>query len=195
MSLKERIKVMPNWQKTLSANTALWKKTHKLYLEAFDAPTDPVLAKKLAKLKKNKKLPPEIHKELFGYDGFLVGLGQMSLNLESHGGLYRLHSHLNHDCDPNVSVRHFEAAQPGKITVIAKRDISPGEELLITYVNPTNDVRQRRRELKEWGFGECHCPRCMEEAKGIPTSENSGEAADVMDPDELENELRGFLGV
>lgn len=58
----------------------LWKTSHELYVQAFDVPSDPVSAKKLAKLKKNKVLPEDVHKELFEFENFLVNLGKMSLS-------------------------------------------------------------------------------------------------------------------
>ncbi|KAG8912598.1 SET domain-containing protein 5 [Tulasnella sp. 417] len=189
LSLKERVKVLPNWQTTALADQQLWRRAHKLFVEALDKRTNTDSAKKLHKLKKNKNLPPAIHEELFSYDGFLLGLGKMSLNLESHGALYRLHSHLNHSCSPNVSVQHpLLDTQPAKISVVAKRPIARGEELMVTYVNPRNSLKKRRRELKEWGFGECQCERCLEEEKA-----REGKEGD--DEDDLEDELRGFLGV
>ncbi|KIO26379.1 hypothetical protein M407DRAFT_24343 [Tulasnella calospora MUT 4182] len=189
LSLKERVKVLPNWQTTALADQQLWRRAHKLYVEALDKPSNPDAAKKLSKLKKNKTLPPAIHEELFGYDSFLIGLGKMSLNLESHGALYRLHSHLNHSCSPNISVQHpFLDTQPAKISVVAKRPLARGEELTVTYVNPRNSLKKRRRELKEWGFGECQCERCLEEEKEREGKEDDAE-------DDLEDELRGFLGV
>ncbi|KAG8952153.1 SET domain-containing protein 5 [Tulasnella sp. 424] len=189
LSLKERVKVLPNWQTTALADQQLWRRAHKLYVEALDKPSDSGAAKKLSKLKKNKALPPAIHDELFSYESFLVGLGKMSLNLESHGALYRLHSHLNHSCSPNISVQHpLIDTQPAKISIVAKRPIASGEELTVTYVNPRNSLKKRRRELKEWGFGECQCERCLEEEK-------MREGKEEGDEDDLEDELRGFLGV
>jgi SET domain len=110
--------------------------------------------------------------------------------MEAHGGLYVLHSHLNHSCTPNVSVRHITRNQTPRITVIAKSAIPEGEELVVSYVDPSQDVWTRRRMLKEWGFGTCLCERCVREAE-------SGKAAGqgVEQKAELEDELRGFLGV
>ena len=75
--------------------------------------------------------------------------------------------------------------------MIAKRDISAGEELFITYVNPAGSVQVRRKELKEWGFGECNCERCVQEAAQLGADDQ-----DVEDGvSALEDELRGFLMV
>ena len=40
-----------------------------------------------------------------------------------------LHSHLNHVCAPNLSVRHLDQRNAlSRITVVAKADIASGEE-------------------------------------------------------------------
>lgn len=111
-------------------------------------------------------------------------------DMEAHGGLYVLHSHLNHSCSPNVSVRHSEQRTAlSRITVLAKQDLNPGEELFITYVNPVLPLEQRRRQLLEWGFGICPCFRCLEEEK------NPSRAAAGKESNDLENELKAGLGV
>ncbi|KAG8933651.1 SET domain-containing protein 5 [Tulasnella sp. 418] len=184
MSMKERVKLLPNWQASAPTSESLWKQAHSLFLQAFDKPDDPVHSKKLSKLKKGNWIPAEMYDELLGYEGFLRGLGKMSLNLGAYGGIYALHSHLNHCCAPNVSARHFDP-ELGRITVIAKKPISPGTELLVSYVDPSNKVRKRQRELREWGFGICKCEKCVEDEK--LEGDDAGEG--------LEDELRGFLGV
>lgn len=137
-----------------------------------------------------------------------------SLDLESHGGLFPLHSHLNHACTPNVSVRHIpsdgsssplHAPNPARITLIPVSPIQKGEELLVSYVNPSLGLQERRNELRAWDFGVCQCKRCLEEEKnGESRSEpvRGGDGAriketrkDTVDGTGLEDELRGFLGV
>ena len=112
-------------------------------------------------------------------------------DLEAHGGLYVLHSHLNHSCDPNISVRHLDQRTAlSRITVIARREIKPGEELFITYVNPGLPLKPRQKQLMEWGFGICNCARCMTEeqdpTREVPTNSVSND---------LEQELKAGLGV
>jgi SET domain-containing protein len=107
--------------------------------------------------------------------------------MEAHGGLYMLHSHINHSCSPNVSVRHIIPNNIQRITVIARRAIEPGEELVASYVDPSGDLWKRRRELKEWGFGICKCQRCLEEEKVAPPEDK--------ETVQLEDEVRGFLGI
>ncbi|OCH92551.1 SET domain-containing protein [Obba rivulosa] len=186
LGMEERAK--GEWMKGAEPDRATWKRAYQLFIQAFREPADDAHKKKLARLLK-KPLSPAIADELFDYNAFLRGLGRMSLNLEAHGGLYVLHSHLNHACVPNTSVRHLDQRTAlARITVIARRDIAPGEELLITYVNPALPLAQRRREIAEWGFGRCACVRCVQE-------EESGEGGAEAEVDELERELKAGLGV
>jgi hypothetical protein len=98
-----------------------------------------------------------------------------------------------------------------RITVIAKEDIEPGEELCITYVNPQLRVRSRQNELEAWGFGKCTCARCVKEEKeerikeqqkqrtksesGTTAEDANGEEKEEMDMAVLEKELKAGLGV
>ncbi|KAF8889109.1 SET domain-containing protein [Infundibulicybe gibba] len=145
-----------------------WKEAYQLYLRAFkvDEPAKTEAEKrKLSKILKNP-LQPELERYLFDYDAFLRGLGKMNLNLEAHGGLYPLHSHLNHSCSPNISVRHLdERTALSRITMIAIRDVREGEELLVTYVDPKTGYKERQKKLVDWGFGKCVCPRCVDESQ------------------------------
>ncbi|TFY54800.1 hypothetical protein EVG20_g9558, partial [Dentipellis fragilis] len=119
------------------------------------APARPEQQKKLARIL-NRAPPPDVAAAFFTYDGFLRSLGRMSLNLEAHGGLYTLHSHLNHACTPTVSVRHLDPRTAlARISLLAKRAFAPGDELLVTYVDPSLGLRARRKELGAWGFGVC----------------------------------------
>jgi hypothetical protein len=114
--------------------------------------------------------------------------------LEGHGGLYTLHSHLNHSCTPNVSIRHLDQRSAlARITQLALAPISPGDELTVSYVDPTLPVRPRQRKLREWGFGVCTCERCEREEreakeKGEWKEEEDGE-------DGLMDELKKGFGV
>jgi hypothetical protein len=102
--------------------------------------------------------------------------------MEAHGGLYVLHSHLNHSCDPNVSVRHLDRRTAlSRITLIARRDIRAGDELTVAYVDPEMGLHERRAGLVLWGFGVCRCERCVrEEAEEAATHGGIGAAADGM---------------
>ncbi|KAG5641930.1 hypothetical protein DXG03_003956 [Asterophora parasitica] len=186
LGLEERFKYSFN-ESGSEPDRASWKKAHSAFIHAFRTPKSPSDQKSLARILK-KPVNATIETGLFDYDGFLRGLGRMSLNLEAHGGLYTLHSHLNHSCTPNVSVRHNDRTSLSRISMIAKRAIAAGEELVVTYVNPELNVRRRRQELQAWGFGQCNCVRCIQEAKHLKPEEHGG-------MDDLESELKASLGV
>jgi SET domain-containing protein len=113
------------------------------------------------------------------------------IDLEAHGGLYVLHSHINHSCAPNLSIRHLDQRTTlSRITVIARRDIEAGEELFISYVNPELPLERRRQQLMEWGFGKCTCSRCVTEEQD-PARQILTKSA----VDDLERELKAGLGV
>lgn len=184
-------------------------------MQAFKSPSSPLDSKKLSRIIK-KPLKGDIDQGLFQYDAFLRNLGKMNLSaffsylckhqkysmmlytldLEGHGGLYVLHSHLNHSCDPNISVRHLDQRTAlSRITIVAKKDIEPGEELLITYVNPMLGVKARRDELEAWGFGRCACARCVKEEKETGEGQEASSPDDAVDMNDLQKELKAGLGV
>ncbi|PPQ95821.1 hypothetical protein CVT26_015930 [Gymnopilus dilepis] len=190
LGLEDRYKYSYKSASAPEPDRGTWQKAYKLYIEAFKEPKSAQAKKKLDQILKNP-LPPDVEAELFSYEGFLRGLGRMSLNLEAHGGLYALHSHLNHSCDPNISVRHLDQRNAlSRITVIAKRPIKAGEELLVTYVNPKLGYKARQDELRGWGFGACTCSRCIEEAKMMNQAPATNDELD-----DLADELKAGLGV
>ncbi|KAG7290875.1 hypothetical protein NEMBOFW57_000880 [Staphylotrichum longicolle] len=65
---------------------------------------------------------------------------------------------MNHDCRPNAEYRfdHPTLSQ----SIHAARDIAPGEELTLSYINPLLSRAQRLAKLqRNWGFA-CGCPLC-----------------------------------
>ncbi|KAJ4414707.1 SET domain-containing protein 5 [Gnomoniopsis sp. IMI 355080] len=93
-------------------------------------------------------------------------------------------SRFNHDCRPNVAFRIDE-----KLThhTHAVRDISAGEELTLSYMNPfeTHAIRQQHI-LGSWGF-QCTCQHCSMSEEGIRASDTR-----LYEIDELEAELGDF---
>ena len=69
-------------------------------------------------------------------------------------------SRLNHDCRPNA--HYFFDTKTLTHHVYALRTIHSGEELTISYIDPTQTRDVRRRELiQNWGF-ECSCSSCTQ---------------------------------
>jgi hypothetical protein len=65
---------------------------------------------------------------------------------------------LNHDCRPNAAYFFDEEMMTHYVHAI--RDISPGEEITITYIDNEKDQQTRMSRLeKSWGF-KCSCSAC-----------------------------------
>ncbi|KAF8192761.1 hypothetical protein K438DRAFT_1906839 [Mycena galopus ATCC 62051] len=189
LGLEERARSEPD-RETWKAAFELFRATFQRPRREEGAPKDQTAEEKRVTAILRKPLPADIESALFDYDtGFLHGLGRMSLNLEAHGGLYTLHAHLNHGCAPNASVRHLDQRRAlARITVRALADIEPGQELLITYVDPAAGYAERRAALEAWGFV-CQCARCVEEGRDWKPPEGQEGLAD------LASELKAGLGV
>ncbi|OLN98038.1 SET domain-containing protein 5-like protein 3 [Colletotrichum chlorophyti] len=102
----------------------------------------------------HKSTGHRIH-DIMHTNSFELGLG---IRDGHHFGNYPEVSRYNHDCRPNVAfyindadIRHYTHAI---------RDIHPGEELTISYVDSLSSrgVRQDRAQ-RNWGFG-CTCKHC-----------------------------------
>jgi hypothetical protein len=74
---------------------------------------------------------------------------------------------MNHSCDPNVVLlyrtRHWGEPLVGH--VVAIRDIAPGEELCISYIDVWETLETRTEQLANYGFL-CHCNKCTRERNG-----------------------------
>lgn len=116
-------------------------------------------------------------------------------DIETHGGLYVLHSHLNHSCEPNVKAVHLEQKTAlNRITIRAVNDIRAGDELFITYVDPNLSYKDRRRGVSAWGFGKCMCPKCVrEEAADLEKQQQVGDGV-TEDGDAGDNEKKESSG-
>ncbi|KAK9881916.1 hypothetical protein WA026_018110 [Henosepilachna vigintioctopunctata] len=94
------------------------------------------------------------------YDGMYEKSGNF-LNNEGVA-LFKLQSAANHSCSPNA-----EATYPHnnfKLSLIALRDISEGEEVFISYLDECSLERSRhsrRKELMENYLFSCNCEKCI----------------------------------
>jgi hypothetical protein len=79
-------------------------------------------------------------------------------------GFYKCLAMANHSCNHNCVMRPSFKRTDHALYLLAIRDISAGDELLVTYVSDgfetVNDIQQRRAYLlKEFGFV-CQCEKC-----------------------------------
>ena len=76
---------------------------------------------------------------------------------------FALQSCANHSCVPTAAI---EGESSGEACILALRDIKPGQEVTISYIDVEDSktgvplgYRERRRMLKDYGF-ECDCELC-----------------------------------
>ncbi|SCU83467.1 LAMI_0C03334g1_1 [Lachancea mirantina] len=104
---------------------------------------------------------PTASSEGITQESFLTDIGKFHINQVS-GQIYTIFSHVNHSCEPNV---RYEIDPHWGLKVYARKPITIGEELFVSYVNPLHGLMLRRRELRvNWGFI-CNCPRCLKEVE------------------------------
>lgn len=87
-------------------------------------------------------------------------------------GMFPQMARINHSCQPNMANLWAPGAgdtvggtAAGHQLVWTTRDIAPGEELLISYVNLLQDTAARQQSLDQFGF-QCDCSVCREVQSG-----------------------------
>lgn len=131
--------------------------------------------------------PKSAENSEISYEDFMFMLGAYNIN-NFDSNIFLLESHVNHDCNPNIKVVVSESREEG-IKVYAIRDIEVGEELTRSYVNVSNTVQQRQRQLRvNWGFL-CSCLKCKEDLK----IQQRRKSSTTTQPKETKNEIREML--
>ncbi|KAJ7288313.1 hypothetical protein C8J57DRAFT_1279819 [Mycena rebaudengoi] len=94
----------------------------------------------------------------FGNNNFVL---HSHLNTFGHG-IFPLASRLfNHGCLPNAAAKYvLLPAHPPRMEVVALRDIGPGDEICLPYLDPA--LVQSRQQIFELSYGfKCRCPSCV----------------------------------
>jgi len=140
-----------------------------------------------------KSLNKKEHKKLDSYiDKLYEKLEKVSESfLNSEGsGLYELQSMINHSCRPNAEIK-FQTNN-NVLTLVALRDIKPGEEIFISYLDECELARSRhsrQKLLKENYLFACQCELCLEQSDHLDvTSDEDLEEDDDDDNEEAEEE-------
>ncbi|KAI0879791.1 SET domain-containing protein [Annulohypoxylon maeteangense] len=87
---------------------------------------------------------------------------------DSHMALYPKVSRINHACHPNAFIRFTPSSLA--VSIVALRDIEPGEEINITYVPLGKTREERQTGLQKWGFN-CTCSLCTASKAEIAASD------------------------
>ena len=88
----------------------VWKRRYKVMSQMLDPDPESkefkAMQKTLSRAKSNHQPFTEEERERWlSLDGFYQIVGLVTLNLDDAGGLYALHAHLNHSCEPTIRVR------------------------------------------------------------------------------------------
>ncbi|RYP04755.1 hypothetical protein DL765_010073 [Monosporascus sp. GIB2] len=114
-------------------------------------------------LARRRDHPPNVVEDVLRTNSF-----QFELDGKPHMALYPDIARINHACDPNA---YFQSSQPSLAArVIAFRDIEPGEELSLSYVDVGKTYEERQHALQRWGFT-CTCAMCTAPASEIAASD------------------------
>lgn len=116
----------------------------------------------------NLRLPLEQKKEL---DAFI---DTMYENMDAHSGsflnnegvaLFQMQSACNHSCIPNAEPRFLH--NNSRLSLVALKDIEPGEEICISYLDECSlecSRYSRQKILTENYLFICQCTKCLEQA-------------------------------
>lgn len=114
------------------------------------------------------ELSEESRKEINEFiDNVYLGMDRhVGCFLNNEGsGLYRLERCINHSCVPNAS----STFPHGDFTLalVAKKPISAGEEICISYLDECELERSkhsRNKHLREYYLFECECDKCLKQS-------------------------------
>lgn len=189
----------PGWSIERESFLSAMKEGHRLLVAGLD-PHLPETTPRKGRYPIRTSFPVNVSQQVLSWNTFLAYLGRSNLNTEAQGGMYLVHSHLNHACEPNVGVTHPPHPRAGirqatKVAVVARRAIKAGEELFITYQDPSLSLARRRLLLwREYMFGPCRCARCERELADLSDEERQsmedGEAWKVDKEEDGEVEKR-----
>ncbi|XP_052869012.1 histone-lysine N-trimethyltransferase SMYD5 [Anopheles cruzii] len=99
--------------------------------------------------------------------------------------LYPTQSKINHSCAPNAEIVFPKSNH--RLALRATRDLAPGKEVLISYLDECNLQRSRhsrQKHLREYYLFECQCEKCE---KQVEDPDETSEDEDEDDDDAMED--------
>ncbi|KAI8390334.1 hypothetical protein BD560DRAFT_380673 [Blakeslea trispora] len=145
VSQEERQAKETEWIFMEAPTRELWTKARDLLRAAYKVPPK--------RCKIAKPLPDDLLESLFEKEEtFLNFLGKFNIN-NQNGGMYLVHSHINHNCYPNVSIDYPQKNSQYK-------SLYKDEQLFETYVNPRWNKETRQTYLDKSYLFTCKCDRC-----------------------------------
>ncbi|KAF9294630.1 SET domain-containing protein 5 [Linnemannia elongata] len=157
VSQEERQKRETSWDMMGDQSRAVWEKALELLIKGCKYPLKTLPKSGTSVL--TKPLPDHLKDSLFSMDTYLKFVGRYNINNQD-GGLYLLHSALNHACSPNSVIDHPGAGTNYGVSVRLARTIKRDEQLQITYCDPRWKRDTRQQYLRTEYMFTCKCKRC-----------------------------------
>ncbi|KAF9898721.1 SET domain-containing protein 5 [Lobosporangium transversale] len=166
ISQEERQKKETSWDMMGDQILEIWNKGLKLLIQGCQYPLK-ITSNKAVNPVLTKALPDDLKDSLFTMDTYLKFIGRYNLNNQS-GGMYLLHSSLNHSCLPNTVIDNPGAGTSYGVSIRLARDIKRDEQLQITYCNPLWKRETRQQYLRTEYLFTCKCKRCTGPDDSLP---------------------------
>ncbi|KAI1319448.1 SET domain-containing protein 5 [Mortierella claussenii] len=157
VSQEERQKKETSWDMMGDQSRDIWERALELLIKGCKYPLQ--VTPKTGPAVLTKPLPDHLKDSLFSMDTFLKFVGRYNINNQD-GGLYLLHSSLNHACIPNAIIDHPGAGTNYGVSVRLARDVKRDEQLQITYCDPRWKRDTRQQYLRTEYLFTCKCKRC-----------------------------------
>ncbi|KAF9580520.1 SET domain-containing protein 5 [Lunasporangiospora selenospora] len=157
VSQEERQRKETSWDMMGDQSRMVWEKALELLIKGCQYPLKVTPKSGVSVL--TKPLPDRLKDSLFTMDAFLKTVGRYNINNQD-GGLYLLHSSLNHACAPNSVIDHPGAGTNYGVSVRLARDVKRDEQLQITYCDPRWGRDTRQQYLRTEYLFTCKCKRC-----------------------------------
>ncbi|RDI89529.1 hypothetical protein Vi05172_g108 [Venturia inaequalis] len=105
----------------------------------------------------------------FGGDAVYDRFSTNAFNVFDFAAVFPETARMNHDCRPNAGYYFDKATFTHKVHAV--REIPPGEEITISYINPFLTSQQRLDRIpNQWGFN-CTCPLCSSSKENLSASD------------------------
>ncbi|KAG0246423.1 hypothetical protein B0O80DRAFT_386698 [Mortierella sp. GBAus27b] len=157
VSQEERQKRETSWDMMGDQNQKIWETALGLLIKGCQYPLKVNGKNGIPAL--TKALPDHLNNSIFTMETYLKFVGRYNINNQD-GGLYLLHSSLNHACVPNAIIDHPGAGTNYGVSVRLARDIKRDEQLQITYCDPRWKRETRQQYLRTEYLFTCKCKRC-----------------------------------
>ncbi|KAK3688982.1 hypothetical protein B0T22DRAFT_536027 [Podospora appendiculata] len=159
------------------------EEVQELMREAVARLADPGCILNLSRKGRDEEGVAEVE-DLLLTNSFVVPLGG-----ELVMGLFPNLARINHACDPNAFVHFSEVTLA--MTIWSARDIEPGEEITISYSDPTATYEERQDALLNiWGF-KCTCDMCTAPPAHRGASDTRRRALRQLQKDVIDQAQRG----